>query len=377
MGLRTIRRWTLRAIVGALVLGLAAFAVAYARSDNDCAAVSAAIPAHPMKAYVYCSYGTPEVLVLEDLERPVPAERQVLVRVRAAAVNPLEAHYLSGTPYVMRLDSGLRKPKNIRIGVDFSGTIDAVGANVTQFKVGDEVFGGRTGALAEYVVVNERSIVAKPSNVSFEQAAAVPVAAVTALQAVRNNGRLTAGQTVLINGASGGVGTFAVQLAKWLGARVVAVNSTRNVELVRSLGADEVIDYTTADYTQGPARYDVIVDMVGNHSLGENRRVLTPTGRYVMVGGPEGRWIAPIDRAVAMMIYSKFVTQPFAMFIAELNQADLATLRDLMRDGTVRPVVDRTYALTEAAEAMRYLETGRARGKVVVTVAGPAPTPES
>jgi NADPH:quinone reductase-like Zn-dependent oxidoreductase len=247
-----------------------------------------------------------------------------------------------------------------------------VGANVNQFKVGDEVFGGGTGALAEYVVANVRSIVSKPANVSFEQAAAVPVAAVTALQAVRNNGHLASGQTVLINGASGGVGTFAVQLAKWLGAHVVGVNSTRNVDLVKSLGADEVIDYTQADYTQGPARYDVIVDMVGNHSLGQNRRVLKPTGRYVMVGGPEGTWIAPLDRAVAMMIYSKFVAQPFSMFIAELNPADLTTLRDLMQAGTVKPVVDRTFGLTDAAEAMRYLETGRARGKIVVTVSAPS-----
>jgi NADPH:quinone reductase-like Zn-dependent oxidoreductase len=283
-------------------------------------------------------------------------------------VNPLELHYLTGTPYIMRLDAGLRRPKNIRLGVDFAGTVEAVGTDVSQLKPGDEVFGGRTGALAEYVVASERSVVLKPRNMTFEQAAAVPVAAVTALQAVRDKGRVQPGQHVLVNGASGGVGTFAVQIAKALGATVSGVSSTRNVELVRSLGADRSIDYTTQDYTQGADRYDVIVDMVGNHSLLENRRVLKPRGIYVMVGGPEGKWIAPLDRVVQMLLLSPFVDQKFGMFISQLNAADLTTLRDLMASGTVTPVIDRRFPLHEVPEAIRYLQTGRARGKVVIAV---------
>ncbi len=251
MTLRTVVRRT-AAVFGVVVaLAVSGLVIAYWRSDNDCAERRAAVPAHPMTAILYCDYGAPEVLTLEDVEKPTPADGQVLVRVRAAAVNPLELHYMRGTPYVMRLDTGLRRPKDLRLGVDFAGVVEAVGANVTKLKPGDEVFGGRNGALAEYVVVAERSVVVKPENVTFEQAAAVPVAAVTALQAVRDHGHLQPGQTVLINGASGGVGTFAVQIAKAFGAVVTGVSSTRNVELVRSLGADRTVDYSQEDYTQG------------------------------------------------------------------------------------------------------------------------------
>lgn len=369
MRLRAVFRWGAIATSVVVSLAVLALAVAYWRSDNNCAEVIAATPAHPMKGFVYCDYGAPDVLRLEDLETPVPSADQLLVKVHAAAVNPLEFHYLRGMPYVMRLDGGLRKPANIRIGVDFAGTVEAVGANVTQFKPGDEVFGGRNGALAERIVVLARSVVRKPANLTFDQAAAVPVSAVTALQALRDHGHVQAGQSVLINGASGGVGTFAVQIAKSLGAKVSGVSSTRNVELVRSLGADTTIDYTTQDYTQGGQRYDVIIDMVGNHSLRANRSVLTPNGVYVMVGGPEGRWIAPLDRAVRMIVLSKFVDQKLSMFMADLNNADLTTLRDLMQAGTVTPVIDRRYPFRELPEAIRYLETGRARGKVVITVA--------
>lgn len=368
MKLRTVLRWTARAISVVLALTVGGLFLAYWISDNDCAEVSAAIPAHPMTAVVYCDYGAPDVLTLEEVETPSPGDRQVLVKVRAAAVNPLDMHYMRGTPYIMRLDSGLRKPTNIRLGVDFAGTVEAVGPNVSRFKPGDEVFGGRTEALAEYVVAAERLVVLKPRNVTFEQAAAVPVAALTALQAVRDKGRVRPGHKVLINGASGGVGTFAVQIAKSLAAHVSGVSSTRNVELVRSLGADEAIDYSKEDYTQGAHRYDVIIDMVGNHSLLDNRRVLTPQGIYVMVGGPEGRWIAPLDRVARMVVLSPFVDQQFGMMLSELNSADLTTLGDLIQAGTVTPVIDRRYGLTEVPEAIRYLETGRARGKVVITV---------
>jgi NADPH:quinone reductase-like Zn-dependent oxidoreductase len=365
---RTVLRWTARATALVAALAASGAVIAYWRSGNDCARVMAAVPAHPMNAVVYCDYGGPEVLALEQVEKPVPAQGQVLVRVRAASVNPLEAHYMRGEPYVMRLDSGLRKPSNIRLGVDFAGTVEAIGAGVTRFKSGDAVFGGRTGALAEYVVASERSVVLKPTNVTFEQAASVAIAAVTALQAVRDKGHVQPGQTVLINGASGGVGTFAVQIAKAFGAHVTGVSSTRNVALVRSLGADRAIDYTHENYTTGAQRYDVIIDMIANHSLRDNRRVLQPRGIYVMVGGPSGRWLAPLDRVGSMLVMAPFVDQKFGMLLSTLNGPDLARLGDLIQAGTVTPVIDRTYPLSAVADAIRYLETGRARGKVVVTI---------
>ncbi len=277
---------------------------------------------------------------------------------------------MRGTPYFMRLDAGLRRPAVVRLGVDFSGTVTAVGPRVTRFKTGDAVFGARSGALAEYVAAPERLLAPKPARITFEQAAAVPVAALTALQALRDHGRLQPGQRVLINGASGGVGTFAVQIAKALGGEVTGVSSGRNLALVRSLGADHAVDYTAENYTTGAARYDLIVDMVGNHPLLDNRRVLTPHGAYVMVGGPDGRWIAPVDRVIRMVLLSPFIEQRFGMMLSTSNQADLATLTDLMQAGRLTPVIDRSYPLREVAEAIRYLETGRARGKVVITVAG-------
>jgi NADPH:quinone reductase-like Zn-dependent oxidoreductase len=322
-----------------------------------------------MKAVVYCDYGSPEVLKVEDVERPVPADSQVLVRVRAAAVNPLEWHYMRGTPYIARLDMGLRKPKNTRLGVDYSGVVESVGKNVTQFKPGDEVFGGRNGALAEYIAVWENGSVAlKPANITFEQAAGVPVAAITALQGLRDKGQLQPGQKVLINGASGGVGTFAVQIAKSMGAEVTGVCSTRNVEMVRSIGADNVVDYTKEDFTKGAQRYDVILDNVGNHSLSDLRRVMTPDGNYVMVGGPSGRWLDPMPRAFGAVVQSWFVSQEMSMFISQLNKKDMTVLRDLIAAGKVTPVIDRTYKLSEVGKAVEYLETGRARGKVVITM---------
>jgi NADPH:quinone reductase-like Zn-dependent oxidoreductase len=279
---------------------------------------------------------------------------------------------MRGTPYVMRLGSGLRKPKDTRVGVDYAGTVEAVGRNVTRFKPGDEVFGGRSGALAQYLAVRQdRAVALKPANVSFEQAGAVAIAATTALQGLRDAGRVQPGDKVLINGASGGVGTFAVQIAKSMGAEVTGVCSTRNVELVRSLGADHVIDYTRDDYSAGGQHYDVILDNVGNRSLSENRRVLAPEGRYVLIGGggpDDGHWIGPFVKPIQAVLMSPFVSQDMGMFLAKLSNEDMNRLAELMRSGAVTPVIDRSYRLEEAAQAIRYLEQGRARGKVVVTV---------
>ena len=366
--LKRMLKWTALTISALLVVGVAALFIAYWLSDNDCAERRATAPKRPMKAITYCEYGGPEVLQLEQVEQPVPDDDQVLVRVRAAALNPYDMHFLHGTPYFMRLGAGLRKPKFTRIGVDFSGVVETVGKNVTGFKPGDAVFGGQQGALVEYVVISERQLVKKPDNISFEQAGAVNIAAKTALQALRDAGKLQPGQKVLINGASGGVGSFAVQIAKHLRAEVTGVSSGRNAELVRSLGADHTIDYTQQDYTQGDTQYDLIIDNVGNHSLSANRRVLKPNGRYVMVGGQKGNWIKPMDRLAAVKIYAMFVHQPMSMMIARASKDDLALLAELMQQGKVTPVIDKTYKLSEAAEAMRHLETGRARGKIVIQV---------
>ena len=368
--LRRFLKWIVVTFAGIFILAVLGLFVAYRMSDNDCAERAAAPVRDPMKAIVYCDYGGPEVLRLQEVEKPVPADGRVLVRVRAASVNPLDWHYMRGTPYIMRLEAGLRKPKTTQLGVDFAGTVEAVGRNVMRFKPGDEVFGPRTGAFSEYVSVREEMLVMKPENVTFEQAAAVPVAGLTALQALRDKGKVQPGQKVLINGASGGVGTFAVQIAKSLGAHVTGVCSTRNVELVRSLGADHVIDYTRQNYTTAGQRYDVIIDMVGNHPVSAHRNVLQPNGIYVIVGGPSGRWIAPMDRIASAAVVSWLAPQDFVMFMSKLNQKDLAVLRDLMMTGQITPVIDRKYPLSAVPEAIRYLETGRARGKVIVTMEG-------
>jgi NADPH:quinone reductase-like Zn-dependent oxidoreductase len=323
-----------------------------------------------MKAIVYRCYGSPDVLKYEDVEKPTPTDNQVLVKVHAASVNPLDWHYMRGKPYLMRMEAGVGTPNNPRLGVDFAGTVEAVGPDVKRFKPGDEVFGGRTGALAEYVTVHEdRALVLKPDNVTFEQAASVPIAAVTALQALRDQGRIQAGQKVLINGASGGVGTFAVQIAKSFGADVTGVCSTKNVEMVRSIGADHVIDYTKEDFTKSGQLYDLIVDNVGSHPLLDYKRVLQPKGIFVIVGGPnEGSWIGPMTTPIKAKLLSPFVSQEFVFFLANLSQEDLTILRDLMQTGKVTPVVDRTYKLSETPQAIAYLEAGHARGKVVVEI---------
>ena len=323
----------------------------------------------PMQAIVYDDYGTADVLRLAAIEKLLPLDHQVLIRVRAAAANPLDWHYMRGTPYIMRLDSGLLKPKSNRIGVDVAGQVVAVGKNVTRFKPGDEVFGTGRGAFAEYVLASEKNLVSKPASVTFEQAAAVPIAALTALQGLRDKGHIQAGQKVLINGASGGVGTFAVQIAKSFGAEVTGVCSTRNVELVRSLGADHVIDYTKEDFTQGAMQYDLILDNVGNHPLLAVRRAMSPDGNYVLIGGggPDaGKWIGPMLGPIKGLLLSPFVSQQFGMLLAEINKDDLAVMGDMMEAKKVTPVIDRTYPLNEVPDAIRYLETGRARGKVII-----------
>lgn len=355
-----------------VVLGAVSLALAVSYTSVCRPASSPATNGALMKAILHRCYGSPDVITYGAIPKPVPGDDEVLVRVRAASINPLDWHYLEGTPYMVRFEAGFGKPDNPRLGVDFAGTVEAVGRKVTRFKAGDEVFGGKLGALAEYVSVREeRAIVFKPPNVTFEQAASVPIAGVTALQALRDKGRLRPGQKVLINGASGGVGTFAVQIAKSFGAEVTGVCSTRNVELVRSIGADHVIDYTREDFTRGGQRYQLILDNVGTHSLLEYKRVLTPGGIYVMVGSiTPGNWFGWLETPIEGMVLSRFASQKFRMMLAELDPRDLATLADLMKSGKLTPVIDRHYDLSEAAEAIRYLEKGHARGKIVVSVKG-------
>jgi NADPH:quinone reductase-like Zn-dependent oxidoreductase len=323
-----------------------------------------------MRAIVRSAYGSPDVLELQEIDKPGAKDDEVLVRVRAASVNPADWYSMTGTPYVGRTQMGLRKPKSTRTGVDFAGTVEAVGTNVTQFQAGDEVFGGRDGAFAEYVCVREeRAVVPKPANVTFEQAAAVPVAALTALQGLRDKGQLQPGQRVLINGASGGVGTFAVQVAKALGAEVTGVCSTRNVDIVRSLGADHVVDYTKEDFTRSDQRYDVMFDVAGSRSWSECRRVLNPQATLVIVGAPKGnRLMGPLSHIVKVRLAAVRGSQKAVFFIAKFNKADMLALRGLLEAGKVTPVIDRSYELSEIADAFRYLGEGHAQGKIVITV---------
>lgn len=364
---KRILKWTVGVI---LVVLLVWFEIAYWTSTNDCG--HTATPKNPMKAITYCDYGIAN-LKLEEIEKPTPNDDQILVKVRAASVNPYDWHFIEGTPKIMRMMGvGLRKPKDTRLGVDFAGTVEAVGKNVTQFKPGDDVFGGKGGAFAEYVCRRAEGAVAlKPANITFEQAASVNIAGITALQGLRDKGKVQPGQKVLINGASGGVGTFAVQIAKSFGADVTGVCSTRNVDLVRSLGADRVIDYTKEDFAKGTERYDVILDNVPNHSLSECRQILNPNGKYVMIGGGgpnDNRWIGPFGRVIHTLILSPFINQKMGMMMADANQNDLTILGDMMQSGKLKPVIDRTYKLDQVPDAIRYLEEGHARGKVIIAV---------
>ncbi|MEP6977233.1 MAG: NAD(P)-dependent alcohol dehydrogenase [Thermoleophilia bacterium] len=323
-----------------------------------------------MRAIVHDRYGPPNVLKLQEIEKPEVVDDAVLVRVHAASVNRLDWYGVTGTPYVARVLGGLRKPKDPGLGVDFAGTVEAVGKDVTHVRPGEEVFGGRTGAFAEYVLVRD-AVAPKPANLTFEEAAAVPVAALTALQGFRDKAQLQPGQTVLVNGASGGVGTFAIQIAKALGAEVTAVCSTRNVEQARALGADHVVDYTCEDFTRSERRYDVLFDVAGSRSWRASKRVLKPEGILVMAGAPKGnRMFAPLGRIARVRLASSPSSQKFVFFVANLNTEDLGVLRELIEAGKVTPAVERRYELSEVADGLAYMGEGHARAKIVITVPG-------
>ena len=323
-----------------------------------------------MKAIVYTEYGSPDVLELKEVVRPTPRDNEVSVKVYAVSANAADLHLLRADPFLIRLSSGLLKPKNEILGSDIAGRVEAVGRNVKQFKPGDEVFGdisaGGWGGFAEYVCAHEDALVLKPANLSFEEAAAVPMAAVTALQGLRSKGGIQHGQKVLINGASGGVGMFAVQIAKAFGAEVTAVCSTRNLNIVRSIGADHVIDYTQEDFTQNGHRYDLILAANGYHSISDYRRVLAPQGTYVMTGGATAQMVEAMLQGPWISMSG---SQKMGNLLAKPNKNDLAFVKGLLEAGKVKPVIDRTYLLSRVADALRYLEEGHAQGKVVITVA--------
>ncbi len=319
-----------------------------------------------MKAALYRSYGPPDVTQIEDVDKPVPGAQEVLIRVRAAGLNPLDWRLMRGGP-VIRALSGLRAPRDPRVGRDVAGEVEAVGRNVKRLRPGDAVFGTCLGAAAQYACASEEKLATKPDKVTFEQAACLPIAGITALQGLRDQGKIQRAQKVLINGAAGGVGTLAVQVAKSFGAEVTGVCSSAKVEMVRSLGADRVIDYTNQDFTQGSEHYDVILDNVGNHSLSACRRVLNRNGKCVIVGGPKEVG-AILRRSLNALVLSWFVSQRLGLCVARINTADLSVLGELIASGKMTPVIDRRYRLSEIAEALRYLEEGHARGKVIINL---------
>ena len=321
-----------------------------------------------MKAIVQEGYGSPrDVLALRDIPAPSIDDKGVLVEIHAASVNALDWHVTKG-PYVLRIMMGLRTPKDRVRGVDLAGRVVAVGGGVTRFRVGDEVFGGADGSFAELAATTEERLARKPAALTYREAAALHVAGLTALQGLRDKARVQAGQLVLINGAGGGVGTYAVQIAKWLGAHVAATTRTESVDLVRSLGADNVIDYSTEDFTRGNARYDVIFDIGGNRPFSHLRRAVAPRGTIVVVGAPQGRWIAPASRLLNAVALAPFVSERITPFVSKNDRAGLALLAELASGGQIRTVIDRQFPLSEAAEAISYIGGGRARGKVVITV---------
>ncbi|HEX4066227.1 MAG TPA: NAD(P)-dependent alcohol dehydrogenase [Acidobacteriaceae bacterium] len=322
-----------------------------------------------MLAIVYDRYGPPEVLRAEEMKNPTPADNEVLIQVRAASVNPMDWRLMRGRPSFIRLFTGLRKPRNRRVGVDAAGEVAAVGAGVTRFKIGDAVFGACTGAFAQYACARETALALKPRNVTFELAAAAPIAALTALQGLRDKGKLKAGQRVLINGAAGGVGTFAVQMARWMGAEVTGVCSAKNAEMVRSIGAERVVDYAREDCTEGAEKYDVIFDLMANHSLRALRRVMRPHGIYVGGGGGKDVRLSEILLGMAQMkMLSVFTSRKMVGLLAKAKAADLELIGNLMEIGQVRPVIDRCYPLSEVEAAIRYSEAGHVRGKLVIVV---------
>jgi NADPH:quinone reductase-like Zn-dependent oxidoreductase len=356
--------------VGVAML-VAAAALAVAVSHNSaCGTAPAGAINLPMKAAVQRCYGSPDVVHIENLARPVPADHELLIRVHESSVNPLDWHLMRGEPYLVRSQSGWDTPTHIQMGTDFAGTVEAVGKLVTRFKPGDEIFGTGDGAFGQYLRSRDDAALAlRPADVSVEEAATLPVAGVTALQALRDRGALRAGQRVLINGAGGGVGTFAVQIAKAMGGDVTAVTNTGSLGLMRSIGADHVIDYTRENFTRSGIHYDLIIDLSGTQSLNDYRRALAPTGTYVLAGNTDkGRWLGPMAGFGVLMVESKFVNRKLLMVMAHIGVADLATLADLVHNGKIKPVIDRRYGLAQVADAIRYLETGHARGKVMVTV---------
>ena len=352
--------------VALVAIGCLATLVGYARSGNDCPSPERAVPADAIRTWIHCEYGGPEVLRLALLPRPALRDSQVLVRVVASSINAGDWRIMRGEPMIARYAMGLRKPSDVVLGTDFAGVVEAVGRAVTRFAPGDSVWGARTGAFAERVIAREALVMPKPAGLTFEQAAAVPVAAITALQGLRAQGQLRAGQHVLVNGASGGVGTFTVQMAKALGAQVTGVCSTRNVDLVRSLGADHVIDYTREDFATGPAQYDLVIDNVGNRSLGEFRRVLKPGGMLVLIGGGSGRWFSSIPRILVVALREKLGDRHTRFFIAEFNAPDLTLINEWLATGQIVPAVDTVFAFQDLPKAVGYVERG-ARAKVVVT----------
>ena len=323
-----------------------------------------------MKAIVHHKYGSPDVLELRDIDKPEIGDDEVLVGVHAAGMDRGVWHVMTGLPYPIRLAGyGLRAPKNPVIGSDVAGVVEAVGENVTRFQPGDEVFGIGKGSYAEYVCAREDKLAHKPANLTFEQAAVVAISGLTALQGLRDHGRVEPEQKVLVIGASGGVGTYAVQIAKAFGAQITGVCSTTKVDMVRSLGADHVIDYTRDDFAEGEKRYDLILDIGGNSSLARLRRALTPKGTLVITGGEtDGRWLGGTDRQIRALVLSPFVGQKLGTFVCSENHEDMIVLKELIESGKVTPVIDRTYSLSEVPEAIRYLEEGHARGKVVITL---------
>jgi NADPH:quinone reductase-like Zn-dependent oxidoreductase len=320
-----------------------------------------------MKAIVKHRYGSPDVLELADVDKPsLSSDEAILVSVRATSLNAHDWHMLRGKPYLARLSEGLRAPKEAQLGLDVAGIAEEVGPAVSDVKPGDAVYGSRYGAFAEYV--SSRNMVPMPAGLTFEEAAAVPTAGLTALQGIRDKGALQAGERVLVNGAGGGVGSFAVQIARALGGEVTAVTSAKNVEMARSIGANDVVDYSREDFTRRTGRYDLILDVGGNRRLSAMRRALTPTGRIVMVAPQPGQWIGPIARIAGAIITSRLGSRPATAYLADVNRDDLLTLKELIEAGNVRPVIDRTFRFDEIPEGIRYLESGAATGKVVVTV---------
>lgn len=358
-------------LFGITLLALGVFATAISHNSPCQAPPQGTAPADGgMMAVLQRCYGDPGVLSVERVAKPQIAEDEVLIRVHAAGVNPLDKHYLHGTPYLLRLSNGFGAPEDPRTGVDMAGVIEAVGAKVTGFKAGDAVFGGVSGAFAEYVGKKAANGLAlKPASLSFEQAAAIPIAGVTALQALRDKGKLQAGQHVLINGASGGVGSYAVQIAKAMGARVTGVCSTSNVAMVRALGADAVIDYTQQNYTESAERYDVIVDMVGSQTLTDSLKVLKPDGALVLVGSAQmNNWWGPLDRPLRAKIMSMYRSERIEPMLASLGSADLAQLAKWADAGLLRSEIEARYPLAQAGDALRHMESGRTRGKVILSV---------